>query len=724
MNSTCLSHLLPTPKRVLAAGGTWTAGSADALTVAVHSGGAESLACWLMYHLREACGLPAVSADRSATADVHLGLVDDLAAAGLAGADWESAAPFATNVGREQGYLLEIRPDGIVMAALALPGLQHAVATLMQVLRGVRAAAPLPCARIEDWPDARFRVADWLLNAEINRWGLERGDGSAALFARMERHLDLAARLKLNVVWFDGFGWDPDRAPGYAAFVRRLATRARERHIRLAHAGYGGGYGFAYQKHFIYESPYYGRISENRTSYPDGPTYDCVGHPGYAASWRFGTCLSNQALAERKLAELTEFVRQCQPGMLYIHDIDTGDFPLAWEGWKRRCPACRERWPDDAMVSATGAAAAYAHWYRQAAAAINQVSAEDDSYVAARDCEIVFVGPVYTAAHDAEDIWRQECDYFALVSELMGPFPNVQFGIREQVVPTATGGSRTALLKERLQRAGQGHGVLVVAFVGGDNYFSDTLVPAGAALQGCYEGADTAYTKNIGAVAEPAQAVCAEYAWNGAAPGALNVPPDRQGALDLLWCCQKGRVIPPGWQEPDGAVARACELLYGTAAAPAMSQLVTLGMADGLAPVATGWGAVSRDVATLLAATALPADASARPERWRQRSRSTVQALSLLDRVLDGPLPDPQTRTDLLWLQTRLEIGRRFADLLAAYWQWRLSATAPAADALRAAVDETDRCVRERVRQDTVDPVGGDVAVWYAMVEKLRAALP
>lgn len=723
MSKTPLSDLIPTPQRVRLTGGEWFVGTTDALTVGVHSVSAEPLACWLMHHLREGCGLPAVSAERPVTADIHIGLVGDVIGAGLADAAAADATAFATPCGHEQGYLLDLRPGGIVLAAQELPGLQHAAATLMQVLRGVRPAGSVPCACIEDWPDVRFRVADWLLNAEINRWGLERGDGMPALAARMRRQLDLAARLKLNVVWFDGFGWAADRTPWYAGFVRRLAAYARERHIRLAHAGYGGGYGFAYQKHFIYDSPYYGRISENRVTYPDGPSYDCVGHPRYAASWRFGTCLSNQALAERKLAELTGFVRQCQPGMLYIHDIDTGNFDLAADGWRRRCPACRTRWPDDAMVSATGGAAAYAHWYRQVATAINGVTAEDGTYAAGRDCEIVFVGPVYTAASDTAAVWQQECDYFALVSTLMGPFPNVQFGIREQVVSTAEGGSRTALLRQRLTRTGHGHGVLVVAFAGGDNYFSDTLVPAGAALQGQYAGADTTYTKNLGAVVEPAQAVCAEYGWNGKASGTLAVPRDHGAALDLLSRCQKGQVVPTPWGEPDGPVVRACTLLYGAAAADSMAELVTLGMTDGVTPVVTGWGAVSREVAVLLASTPVPADAADRPARWRRRAQGTSRALALLAQVLEGPLPDPTTRCDLLWLQTRLEVGRRFSDLVACVWQWRLASTTPEAAAARAALAEVEQCLRERVGQETVDPVGGDVAVWYAMAARLRAAL-
>ena len=718
------SSLLPPPKHVEGAAGSWRPASAECLTVRVHSAAAAGVAAWLVRGLAEHCGRSAVTVEAGgpASADLHIGHLDDLTAASIAPATWRQAAPFASAVGREQGYILEVRSGGIVLGAQALPGLQHAAATLLQVLAGVAPAA-VPCARIEDWPDVRFRVADWLLNAEINRWGLERGDGREALAARMRRKLDLAARLKANVIWFDGFGWDAERTPGYAGFVRDLATEARERHIRLAHAGYGGGYGFAYQKHFIYDSPYHGRILENRSRYPDGPAYDCVGHPRYAASWRFGTCLSNPALAQQKLAELTDFVRRCQPGMLYIHDIDTGDFGLAHEGWKRRCPACRARWPDDAMASATGAAAAYAAWYRQAATAIGAAASDDASYVPARDCEVVFVGPVYTGPRDTDEIWQQECDYVAMVSDLMGPFPNVQFGLREQVVPAPGYPSRVAMLQDRLARVGHGHGAFVVAFTGGDNYFSDTLVPAAAALQGSYAGASTIYVKNLGAVAEPAQALCATYAWNAAAPGALAAPTDREAALGLLTACQKGHVVPPGWNDADGPVHDACRLLYGPGAAMPMARLVGLGLPDGLAPVATGWGAVSREVALLLSDAPAPADAAARPERWRRRAQITTAAMGLLEEALTAAPLDPLTRGDLRWLRTRLGIGRRFAELLASAWEWRLDAPGGARAAAQRILDEIEDDLRAHVPRDTVDPVGGDVAVWSTMAKKLRAAL-
>ncbi len=671
-------------------------------------------------------------------AKVHLGLVQELVADCLADPSWLSSPAFAAPLGSEQGYLLDLSPHAVVVGAFTEHGLQNGAATLAQLLERQGGDVWLPCGRVEDWPDFRFRAADWLLNAEINRWGYERGDGREALLARMKRKLDLAARHKINLIWFDGFGWNPDRAPGYAAFVRELSDYARARHIRLAHAGYGGGYGFAYQKHFIYESPYQGRIFENRTRYPDGEVYDCVGHPRYPTSWRYGTCLSNAALADLKTAELAAFVRECRPGMLYIHDVDTGTFDGAREGWKRRCARCRERWPDDEMASDRGAAAAYAAWFARAAAAVNAVRSEDGGYVAARDCEIVFVGPVYSGCDEADAVWVKECDYFALVSRLLGPVPNVQFGIREQFVsdepadarvrqavgrtPRVAGTTRRVpMLRDKLSAVGHGHGILVVAFVGGDNYFSDQLVSSGPALQRHYLGADTVYTKTIGSVAEPAQLLCAEYGWRADAAGAYPLASSRSEALALLRRCKTGKESCPEIFGEQGLLRRACDMLHGAQAGPLLAQVFTAGIGEGLFPVAAGWGSVSREAPRLLGGA--EADPASRAQYWLRRETVTALACADVAQALLQALPSRDVRGDVEWLQDCLEVGRRLCRALSACWTWTTEKGGPARARAEAALEDLHAYLSAYIPSATTDPVGGDIAVWRHTLQTLRAFL-
>ena len=712
--------LLPTPKLVHSRRGTLRFSEEKGVSIRA-PGLARFVGQWLSECLRRDFAINARLYRPTTGPTIHLATMDDLVRDGLAEASWPASPAFASMAGREQGYHLDIAADRVVIGALSPPGLLYGAATLLQLLRPRTGEMVAPCGSVEDWPDFRFRSADWLLNAEINRWGYERGDGRDALLARMKRKLDLAARHKINVIWFDGFGWGTKRFPGYAEFCRELAACARDRHIRLAYSGYGGGYGFAYQKHFIYDAPYQGQLFENRTHYPHGEVYDCVGHPNYPMSWRYGTCLSNAALADLKIAEFVKFARECQPGLMYIHDIDTGNFDLAHAGWQRRCPKCRERWPDDDMASAGGAADAYASWFRRLAEAVNSVASEDGRYVATRDCALVFVGPVYTGCHEPDSTWLEECKYFGTVSRLMGPFPNVQFGLREQFVSDEPNGPRVPMLRDRLDAVGHGHGIFVIPFVGGDNYFSDQPVSAGPALHRHYLGADTVCTKTMGSVAEPAQLLCAEYGWNASAPGAFPIAPSRGDALALLKRCTGGVEIGSGIFGDTDLLSRACLRLYGDKAGRWMRELFALGAGKGIFPVLTGWGMVSRSVGRLLDPAGK--DPGQEPGHWIQRAMMTTEAIRLVAKALAEPLPDAHVRADLEWLRTCLVVGKHLCDALAACWKWKGNPAAASHTESVAALNHLESCLNAHVPPNTTDPVGGDIAVWRATALKLRGLL-
>lgn len=713
-----MNGLIPTPKMATCREGVLSLNTDKPAHLHLYSQSAAIVAGWMTEMLRDDFGLVTRHTMGEPRAAVHVGLLDDLKGNALFRESWLKSPAFASTLGREQGYILEVTPDDIVIGALTEQGLQHGVATLMQLLRRQGHLVTAPCVRIEDWPDFRFRIgADWLLNAEINRWGYERGDGRSSLTARMKRKLDMAARYKINGVWFDGFGWDTERFAGYAQFCRELAAHARRRHIRMAHAGYGGGYGFMYQKHFIYEAPYRGQIFENRLDYPDGEIYDCIGHPLHPTSRRYGTCLSNRMLADLKITEMVKFVYECQPGIMYIHDVDTGNFEMAHEGWRMRCPRCRQQWPDDEMVSERGAAAAYATWFSRVALAINTVQSRDGQYKASRDCLLVFVGPVYTSCRESDSTWQKECEYFGLISKLMGRFPNVQFGIREQFVSDEPNGPRVAMLRERLDAIGNEHGIFVVPFVGGDNYFSDQLVSPGPALHRYYLGADSVYTKTMGSVAEPAQLLCAEYGWNARAPGSYEPAASRAEALVLLKRCTSGTETRPEIYGRGGLLYRACERLYGAQAGQFLAEMFTLGAGEGVFPLLTGWGAASREVAKLLA---LPEkDAPTRPPYWRRREAMTNQAIALVAQASVAGLPNENVRDDVQWLRICLEVGKRLCQSLCACWEWKVAPSDDARKQALVALNELDNYLRANVPTNTTDPSGGDIVVWHTIWAKL-----
>lgn len=547
--------------------------------------------------------------------------------------------------------------------------------------------------------------------------GYERGDGRDALFARMCRKLDLAARHKLNVVWFDGFGWNPDRRAGYAEFARALARRARELGIRLAHAGYGGGYGFAYQASDIYSAPYMGRVFENRRPWPNGELYPCLGHPLYERSWTWGTCLSNDELLAAKLDELTAFVRACEPGLLYIHDLDTGDWQPAVIAWARRCDQCRRRWPNDQVTAPDGMAGAYARWFRMVADAVSAIRSDDGEYHAARDCELVFVGPIYTNVSDSPEVWAQEVAYFQLLSELIGPAQNIQFGIREQGVSGLSARPRVAELAERLDMVGNGHGVLVINFSGGDAYYNDQLISPAAALSPLFLGARTFYTVHLGSVAEPAQLIAAELGWNTAAPSAFTIPSTQEETHELMRQLRLGSLRPDAVFGTGGLLQRACALLYGPCAGPLVARALASDEWGG-SPVATICRSVPRAIQRLLANKDW--DGSDILEGWRARADASRQAADLVAQALDCRDLPPGAAEDLRWLHGCLQVGAQFAEALVVAHLLAARRRAEFADRLSALCAELRRQVQEDFPTDIFDPVGGEMALWLVAIDELE----
>ena len=153
-------------------------------------------------------------------------------------------------------------------------GLLRGAATLFQMTRRENGRIIAPCAVINDWPNFRYRCgSDWLINVEANRWAYDWGDGRAAFLERIKRKLDFCFEHKINMVWFDGFGWNTERFPGYAALMQECTRYARRLGIKLVFAGYGGGYGTAYQPGEIYRCGYFGNVYRNRRPYPDGEEY-------------------------------------------------------------------------------------------------------------------------------------------------------------------------------------------------------------------------------------------------------------------------------------------------------------------------------------------------------------------------------------------------------------------------------------------------------------------
>lgn len=173
---------------------------------------------------------------------------------------------------KESMWVVGSTEEGVLLGAMSV----------LQLISKTSDGVELAGAYIRDYPDFRYRAAaDWLLNGESSRWALDRGQGVEGYKRLCERKMDEALRYKINMVVFDGFGWGlKERFAGYGEMMRSLNQYARARGMHLLYGGYGASYGITYQTGPLYEAQsYLGQVFQNRESYPDGPTYECMGFP-------------------------------------------------------------------------------------------------------------------------------------------------------------------------------------------------------------------------------------------------------------------------------------------------------------------------------------------------------------------------------------------------------------------------------------------------------------
>ena len=615
---------------------------------------------------------------------------------------------------RDEAYRLEVSPERVGIDALKSDGLLRGVSTLLQMARHENGRVVVPCAVIRDWPAFRYRcAADWLVNVECNRWALDRGDGREAFLARVKRKLDFCFDHKINMVWFDGFGWDTQRFPGYAELMRECDRYARRLGIKLVFAGYGGGYGTAYQGGEIYRCGYFGKVFRNRRVYPDGDDYACRGWPESGSRF-YGTCLSNSDLRRLKLEKMKRFVTEVQPGFMYIHDIDAATWPDTQKTWQLRCDACRRRWPSDTLSDPDGQAGACASWFAEVRHELSALPASGD-YVPARDLVTVFTSPLYTHFREPgapDNVWELEMRYYDTLSRQIGPTQGIEFGFREQFYDPA-GRKKIGLLRDRLDRAGNGHGIHVIAFGGGDNYRSDDLTNITGALAHFYDGAESVCISNGGLHTEPVQMLNAEFLWNGSANGYRETPPDEAEAVRRFNAICLGTHRPPELFAAGRFFDRLCARLWGTEAGALMSRALQT-RSEGRTPVSHVWWSITRSVMALKAQA--PGSLFTCHEReWDRRVAATAAALKHARRA--AVISDDE---DIHWFAHCLETGRRFAEAI----RWLIveeSGRDPAADGrFEEAIDGLEKHIDAEFQMEPTDVLGGEPGCWMETIAEIR----
>ena len=458
----------------------------------------------------------------------------------------------------DQAYRLTIAPDTIFIEGASPAAFIYATATMLQLASFHDNCVSLPEGTVLDYPEFAVRGVNWLLFVECRGWSQDDGDGIEALFQRSVSALDTLAYFKLNAVLIDGFGFNPERFPGYAALMRRLAIEARKRFIHLGFGGYNAGYGAQW---YDFDGPKF----QNKTHYPDGEVYSCIS-PEIKSDIgaTMGTCLSNQELRHLKCQNIIDFVRAVQPGMFYIHGLDISSRRGAKEAWATRCPECRKRWPNDESNAPDGMAGAFADFYDEIYDAIASVKDPSSGYDAARDCIVCMVSPNYSNYYEADDEWEYHTEYFNVLSSCLRN-KNIQLTLREQFIGHNTTSKRVPEIREAI---GSKQGLAVILFSSGDGFYNSLPFTADPSCTKYFKGGNTVITGFGNAFQEPRQVATAEYLWN---PIGTRYPVDYpEDNLDVFINFYKklthGLILPDSIFGSNGLLPLICRKLYGDAA--------------------------------------------------------------------------------------------------------------------------------------------------------------
>lgn len=481
---------------------------------------------------------------------------------------------FSERFASEQGYLILRAGDTTEVYAETERGLAYAALTLLQML-----GTDIGDFRIGDLPDFSLRGVRWLLWAETGCWSYDFGDGADAIIKRMKRKLDMLFLYKINYVYADGFGFDADRFDGYDRIMREVSDYARSLGILIAVGGYTMSYGMV-----GHLNSYQGKHFMNRKSYPDGEVYDCIGtydkKVGLKSRNR-GTCLSNDALTELKLSELTEFLRRTHATSLFFHNMDADE--IHPELWAARCPECRRRWKSDSLFSKDGAAGAFAEYIDKIMSRLREV--KDGDYDASRDLEVRMCSPGYLYAKSTGDRdFDNGIRFWAAVADNVKDPRGFGIDFREQYFYHGKPVARAATVEKGIGRVSRS----VINFPGADGFYNDHLFTLTSTLNYIMRGYDDMFVMNGNSIEEPLQLFNAEYTWR-AEGSAFYEPPHPEcyeDFMSLFGDMLKGRVRPPEIYSEDGLLGLITERLWGKSAGKYMREVYSLIGDDGECPIA------------------------------------------------------------------------------------------------------------------------------------------
>lgn len=483
----------------------------------------------------------------------------------------EECRTFENRNADTQGYVLKKEENGpVVIVAKTVLGAAYGLMTLLQIMD-----KPLRTFIIRDWPDFKYRGNKWLIFTETNIWSYDYGEGVEVYWQRIIRKLDMCLQYKINMVYYDGFGPDPERTPHYRQLVQSLNAEARKRGIHLIFGAYTMGYGLSAQAF----GRFYGKTYRNERN---GELYECMGtyikdpdrNDGmpYIIGRSFGTCISNEEMMDAKLEELCEFIRKVQPGGLYLHNMDSHLIhPVLWNA---RCDECRKRWPNDDLFAKDGMAGAFAEFFDRLNSGLQNVKEED--YDAAEDLLIFNVSPGYMwyIMDDAElettrQFWYAVQKYSKVKKNVIPLFRELFFNHDDD---------RMRLPEIVAEKWDFSQDFGIVNFCGGDGFYSDKLFFPSAMFNYMFRGAGALISCCGNSFQEPMQIFNAEYMWNSENSGFYNLSPrpaDDASFMKLFFESQKTQFRPYEIYGEGGMLDVICEKLYGENG-PAMAKVFKL----------------------------------------------------------------------------------------------------------------------------------------------------
>ena len=574
----------------------------------------------------------------------------------------EAKAYFNEKHAEREGYVIKGDSEGrAVILAKHPQGASYGLMTVRQLL-----GAPVGDFTIKDAPDFAGRSIKWLVWAETGGWSYDFGDGVEAIKKRMVRKLDTLFTYKINSVYADGYGFDTERFEGYADIMRTLCDEAKRRGIKIGIGGYSMSYGMV-----GHLNSYQGKHFFNRKSYPDGEIYECIGthDPGKEVKARDrGTCLSNETLFKLKMEEIKNFLKKTHVSSISLHNMDSDE--IHEQLWLARCPECRKRWPNDALLAKDGCAGAFAEFIDKIMSELRTV--KDGDYDAERELSVRMAAPGYLYTHTSDEAFDKGIEFWGAVTDYMKNPKGFGVGFREQFFYHSKPIPRVTKVKERITKAISAVG----NFQGCDGFYDDKIFTATAVMNYILKGYDNMGTYNGNAFQEPLAIFDAEYMWNSDGSAFYRVeekPQSYEEYLDLYKAVLKGRVKPEKIYGEGGFIDVICQKLYGKDIGKQMSRVYKAAGKNGEPPILF---ASSVDIYTNYSKVVYPMrwddEISEEKEkefleRFTECNKASCEAYCALCAATAEEIADEGMREDLFFLKDCAYMGKNLTALLAEY---------------------------------------------------------